>query len=81
MAIVGQKGKQMQTKTKNALQMKEGAVFASVDELAEYIGIGRQAAYVGLRGGTIPSIRVGKRFVLPRIAIEKWLMECATHAH
>jgi excisionase family DNA binding protein len=47
--------------------------YGSVDELAKEIGISRQAAYTALRRGTIPSIRIGKRFVLPKTAIAEWL--------
>ena len=47
--------------------------YGSVDELAKEIGISRQAAYLALRRGVIPSIRIGKRFVLPRTAIAEWL--------
>jgi excisionase family DNA binding protein len=43
------------------------------DALAEELGIGRQAVYAGLRSGTIPSIRMGKRFILPKSAIQEWL--------
>lgn len=45
----------------------------SPDDLAEKLAVGRQAVYKGLRNGTIPSIRLGKRFVIPRTAIEEWL--------
>jgi excisionase family DNA binding protein len=48
-------------------------VFPSVDALAEYIGLSRHSTYVGLRDGSIPSIRLGKRFIIPRAAIEEWL--------
>jgi excisionase family DNA binding protein len=46
---------------------------ASETALAEELGIGRQAVYAGLRSGTIQSIRTGKRFNLPKSAIEDWL--------
>jgi len=49
------------------------SVFASVDALAEELGISRPSAYAGLRSGTIPSIRIGKRYILPRVAIQEWL--------
>lgn len=49
------------------------AVYSSVDELAHEIGVSRAAVYKGLRAGTIPSIRLGKRFILPRAAIARWL--------
>jgi excisionase family DNA binding protein len=48
-------------------------VFRTVEELAEALGISRHGAYVGLRNGTIPSIRMGKRYVVPREAIREWL--------
>jgi excisionase family DNA binding protein len=48
-------------------------VFQSVEQLAQYLGISRAQAYKMLRLGVIPSIRLGKRFVLPRVAIDKWM--------
>jgi excisionase family DNA binding protein len=48
-------------------------VYSSVDELAREIGVSRTAVYNGLRADTIPSIRRGKRFILPRAAIARWL--------
>ena len=48
-------------------------VYRSVDILARELGMSRQATYEGLRRKTIPSIRVGKRFIIPRAAIQEWL--------
>jgi excisionase family DNA binding protein len=48
-------------------------VYRSVDELAEILGLSRISVYKALKAGKIPSIRLGKRFVLPRAAIQKWL--------
>ncbi len=42
-------------------------------ELAKMLSVSRQTVYKGLRDGTIPSIRLGRRFVIPKAAIEKWL--------
>lgn len=50
-----------------------GAVYRSVESLASEIGLSRASTYTGLNNGTIPSIRIGKRFVLPKAAISKWL--------
>jgi len=47
--------------------------FDSVDELAVELGLNRAGTYKGLRDGTIPSIRLGKRFIIPRAAIQEWL--------
>jgi excisionase family DNA binding protein len=52
------------------------STFDSVEEFAIEIGISRAIAYRELRKGTIPSIRVGKRFVIPRAAIAEWLRNC-----
>jgi excisionase family DNA binding protein len=52
------------------------SVFKSVDELATEINLSRAKTYEGLRSGAIPSIRVGKRFILPRQAIRRWLDGC-----
>ena len=49
------------------------APYESVDELAAELGLNRAGTYKGLRDGTIPSIRLGKRFVIPKAAISKWL--------
>jgi excisionase family DNA binding protein len=65
--------------SKNRSQPNGGGIqrnrttYGSVDELAKEIGISRHAAYAGLHSGTIPSIRLGKRFILPRAAIAEWL--------
>jgi len=60
-----QRQKPRQTPTTN--------VYRDVDELARELGLGRLTVYAALRAGTIPSIRVGKRYVLPRAAIAEWL--------
>ncbi len=48
-------------------------VYNSVDELAAELQLSRSIVYRGLRDGTIPSLRVGKRFILPKAAISEWL--------
>ena len=55
----------------------EAATYANVDELAQELGLGRLTVYAALRNGTIPSIRVGKRYILPRAAIAEWLKSAA----
>lgn len=41
--------------------------------LATYLGVGKAAVYKGLKDGTIPSFRMGKKFIIPRSAIQQWL--------
>jgi excisionase family DNA binding protein len=45
----------------------------TVGEAAKLLGIGRQLAYDQVRTGRIPSIRVGRRLLVPRRSLEKFL--------
>ena len=56
-----------------------GATYSSVDDLARELGISRQKAYTELRSGKIPSIRLGRRFIIPRAAIAEWLRNAGTN--
>ena len=52
--------------------MKEPRTY-TVDEAAELLGISRNGAYEGVRSGQIPSIRIGKRILVPKAALERML--------
>lgn len=45
----------------------------SVTEAARLLGIGRGTAYECVRTGEIPSIRLGRRIVIPKRALEALL--------
>lgn len=45
----------------------------TVEEAARALGIGRGTAYEAVRRGEIPAIRLGKRLVVPKQAIEQLL--------
>ena len=47
----------------------------SVDEVAAILGIARGSAYEAVRRGDIPSIRVGKRILVPRARLHAMLGE------
>jgi excisionase family DNA binding protein len=49
------------------------AATVSVDEAAEMIGIGRTSVYTAIRLGQLPSLRLGKRLLVPRAALEELL--------
>ena len=49
----------------------------SVTEIAKLLGIGRSKAYELVRSGTIPSLRLGRRIVIPKLALSRFLAECA----
>lgn len=43
----------------------------TIDEAAEVLRISRQSAYEAARRGEIPTIRLGRRILVPRRALEK----------
>jgi excisionase family DNA binding protein len=43
------------------------------EELGDMLGVSRASIYAGLRSGVIPSIRIGKRYIIARSAIDEWL--------
>ena len=45
----------------------------TIPEAGELIGLGRAAAYEAVRRGDIPSIRLGRRIVVPLAALERLL--------
>jgi len=45
----------------------------TVEETAKILGIGRNSAYEAVARGEIPVIRVGKRLLVPKAALEKLL--------
>ncbi len=45
----------------------------TVEECARLLGIGRQLAYDRVKTGEIPVIKVGRRLLVPRRALEKLL--------
>jgi excisionase family DNA binding protein len=44
-----------------------------VEDAAEILGISRGAAYARANDGSIPTIRMGKRLLVPKAALEKLL--------
>ncbi len=48
-----------------------------VDEAAGLLGIGREKTRLLCNAGVIPSLRLGRRLVIPRSRFLKWLDEAA----
>ncbi|MEA5453592.1 helix-turn-helix domain-containing protein [Sinomonas sp. JGH33] len=44
-----------------------------VEEAATLAGIGRGAMYTAVKDGTVPSLRIGRRVLIPRKAFFEWL--------
>jgi excisionase family DNA binding protein len=45
----------------------------TVEEAARILGISRGAAYSHARDGSLPVVRLGKRFLVPKSALDKML--------
>ncbi|MGW1677823.1 helix-turn-helix domain-containing protein [Saccharopolyspora sp. NPDC002376] len=45
----------------------------TVDEVAKALGVSRGVAYTQVREGAIPSRRMGKRWIIPKIRFDAWL--------
>ena len=45
----------------------------TIDELRELFGLGRSAVYKLLASKTIPHIRAGRKFVIPKAAVQRML--------
>jgi excisionase family DNA binding protein len=43
----------------------------TVEDVAARLGIGRNAAYEAVRDGSIPSLRFGRRYLIPRAVIAR----------
>jgi excisionase family DNA binding protein len=47
----------------------------SVKDAAKLLGIGRNSAYEAVRRGEIPAIKIGRRRIIPRMALARLLGE------
>lgn len=52
---------------------KHNPTVFTVGELAEILRIGRLSAYQAVARGDVPSIRIGRRILIPRHALEQLL--------
>ena len=44
-----------------------------IEEAAKVLGISRNACYEAARKGEVPTVRIGKRLLVPKVALEKLL--------
>ena len=45
----------------------------TVEEAAKELGIGRNQAYEAAHKGEIPTVKIGRRILVPRVAFERML--------
>jgi len=53
--------------------MTEPRATLTVEEAAAILGIGRTLAFELARTGQLPTIRLGRRILVPRVALERML--------
>jgi excisionase family DNA binding protein len=52
--------------------MTEGLTY-TVEKAASLLGIGRNKGYEAAKSGELPTIKFGKRILVPRLALERML--------
>lgn len=57
----------------SALPKPEERPTLSVEEAAKALGISRASGYAAANNGTIPTLRIGKRLVVPTAALRRML--------
>ena len=55
--------------------MENDKLTLTVDETAKILGVGRNSAYEAIARGEIPVVKVGKRLLVPKAALEQ-LLKC-----
>lgn len=58
--------------------MKDERLTLSIAETSKLLGIGKQLCYDRVKAGEIPVIKIGRRLLVPRQALEKMLQEPKT---
>jgi excisionase family DNA binding protein len=48
-----------------------------IEEAAKILGISRSACYLAAKTGQLPTIRIGKRMFIPRVALDRLLESSA----
>ena len=54
-------------------QTAPGRMTLTVEEAAQLLGIGRQSAYAAARTGELPTIKLGRRLLVPRRQLDAML--------
>jgi excisionase family DNA binding protein len=60
--------------------MSDNRLVFTVDEARQLLGLSRELAYAAVRSGEIPSIRIGRRLLIPRRALMAMLDQSGSPA-
>ena len=63
-----------------AVSPVEDRLVFTVEEAAQLLGISRSFAYEAVQRGEIPSMRIGRRILVPKAALERFLSELGSEA-
>ena len=55
--------------------MANESLVVSVVEAGKMLGLSRTSAYLAIKTGDIPALRIGKRFLVPKAAIAQMLAQ------
>jgi excisionase family DNA binding protein len=61
-----------------AMKKNSNPTVLTVVEVAKILRIGRLSAYQAIERGEVPSIRIGRRILIPRTALEQLLSRHST---
>ena len=56
-----------------AMRLYSERIVFTVEETGSILGLSRGSAYDAVRRGDIPAIKIGRRLLVPRVALEKML--------
>lgn len=56
------------------MEDKLKAITYRIDEAAKLLGVGRNTAYEAARTGQLPTVRIGKRLLVPKVALDRMLL-------
>jgi excisionase family DNA binding protein len=54
------------------MQNKERKTY-TIEEAAHLLGVGRNQCYEAARSGSIPTLKIGKRILVPKAALDRML--------
>ena len=72
--------KRINTDSDGRTKLTDARLTVDIPTCAKLLGIGRGTAYALAAEGKLPAIRLGRRLVVPIIALEKMLAEAASDA-
>jgi excisionase family DNA binding protein len=55
------------------MKQNEERATITVEQAAKRLGVGRNQAYEAVKSGELPSLKIGRRILVPRLALEKLL--------